>query len=370
MKAGTRRPNILITTEQYLVPIKSHGQRQTMARRRGRGAQSCHVRILIHDNENSRDNLVSTLKHIGNILLIASLCATTSVLAAVPPLECGEHVPLTKMIAEPDAYHGKKLWVVANVTIDFENMTACPSEKQTQSKYKSCLWLNIDDGPHTTDRDYARYQSKLQIWQQFNFQTVAIRATFDKALKGHFSMWPGGLTNITQISGHEGGWDFAANVAILRDICVVAFQVPKQPDDQRAMISGNQKLRNKDFDSAIIDFSRAISINPSNSGYYLIRANAREKKRDYAGAIADYTRALKHAREDKDVIFISRAEVRELAGDLDGAIADYTLVIEIKPKDADSYRRRGLMKQKKGDAKGAAADMERAKQLTQALSPP
>jgi len=140
--------------------------------------------------------------------------------------------------------------------------------------------------------------------------------------------------------------------------CVDKFQLPKQPDDKRAMVSGNQKLRNKDFDGAIIDFSRAISINPSNCGYYLIRANTREKKRDYASAVADYTQALEHGWEDKDVIFISRAEVRERVGDLDGAIADYTLMIEIKPKDADSYRRRGLMKQKKGDAKGAAADME------------
>jgi tetratricopeptide (TPR) repeat protein len=313
---------------------------------------------------------MNTLKQISRVLFAALLCATAPLLAAAAGPECGEHVPLAKLIANPDTYHGKALWVVANVSIDFENMTACPSEKEAQSERKNCLWLNIDDGPHKTDQDYTRYQSKLQIWQQFNLQTVAIRATFDKTLKGHFNMWPAGLRSVTEVSGHQDGWNFTANAAVPRSACVDKLQLPKQPDDERAMVSGNQKLRNKDFDGAIADFNRAISINPSNSGYYLIRANAREKKRDYAGAIADYTHALEHEWEDKEVIYISRAEVRELAGDLDGAIADYTLAIEVNPKDADSFRRRGLMKQKKGDAKGAVADMERAKQLTQALSPP
>ena len=312
----------------------------------------------------------NVLKHIGSILLAMLLYAETSVLATLPSLECPEPVPLDKLIANPDTYHGKALWVVAHVTIDFENMTACPSGKETQSKYKNCLWLNIDDGPHKTDQDYARHQSKLQIWQQFNLQTVAIRATFDKTLKGHFNLWPGGLTNITQISAYEGGWDFAANVAVLRDICVGTFQVPKQPDDQRAMISGNLKLRNKDIDGAIADFSRAISISPANGGYYLTRASAKGKYRDYVGAIADYTAAIKLMPEDKDSIYIFRAEMKEKSGDIGGAIADYTRAIKISPKDADIYRRRGLAKQKKGDAKGAAADMERVKQLTQALSPP
>lgn len=312
---------------------------------------------------------MDTLKHIGNFLLSTSLCLTTSVSVAVPPPECGEHVPLPKMITEPDAYHGKTLWVVADVTIDFENMTACPSEKQTQSKHKICLWLNIDDGPHTTDRDHARYQSKLKIWQQFNFQTIAIHATFDKTLKGHFNMWPGALTNITLISGHEGGWDFATNVAILHHPCVVAFQVPKQPDDQRAMLSGNQKLRNKDIEGAIADFSRAISLNPSNGGYFLIRANAKEKKRDYTGAIADYTSALKLAKEDKEVLYMTRAEAKERAGDLVGAIADYTKAIEISPNMANAYHSRGLAKQKKGDAKEAASDFDMAKRLTPVQSP-
>lgn len=317
----------------------------------------------------SGEKLMNTLKHIGSILSATLLCATTSVLAAAPDPECSERVALDKLIANPDAYHGKALWAVAYVTIDFENMTACPSENETQSK--NCLWLDIDDGPHKTDQDYARYESKWKIWkQQFDLQTVAIRATFDKTSKGHFSMWPGGLKNVTEVWGSQDGWSFTTNATAPRNACVGEMPIPKEPDGHRWMRLGNLKLTNKDYDGAIADFSRAISLEPSNVGYYLIRGNTKKKERDYPGAIADYTRAIKIEREDKDAMYVIRAEAREQMGDLDGAIADYTRAIEISPKFADAYHSRGLVKQKKGDAKGAAADLARAKQLTPAQSPP
>lgn len=148
----------------------------------------------------------------GRIFLAALLCATATAWAAAPERECGERVSLSKLIANPDAYHGKAVWVVAYATIEFESMTACPSANEVQMA--ACLWLNIDDGPYKTDGDYARYESKLKIWkQQFNLQTVAIRATFDKKERGHFSMWPGGLTNVTEVSEPQHGWNFAANAA-------------------------------------------------------------------------------------------------------------------------------------------------------------
>ena len=145
---------------------------------------------------------MSTLTRIIRIPFVALLCTSASALAA-PDQECGERVSLAALIANPDAYHGKTLWVVVYATIDFENMTACPSENETRAK--SCLWLDIDDGPYKTDQDYARYQSKLRTWEQFNLQTVAIRATFDKTLTGHLGMWPAELRNVKEVSGHQGG---------------------------------------------------------------------------------------------------------------------------------------------------------------------
>ncbi len=250
---------------------------------------------------------------------------TTPVLAATNAV-CGEPVPLAQLIANPDAHHGKTMWIVADVTVEFENMTACVPGKPKDRK--NCLWLTVDDGPYKTDQDYARYQSKLKTWQAYSYQTVAIQATFDKSSTGHFGMWPGGLRSVAEVLGYEGGWNFSTRAAVPRGACVAKFQLPKQPEDQRAMISGNLKLRKKDIDGAIADFNRAISINPSNSGYYVIRANAKERKRDYDGGIADCTQAIK-----------------------------------LSPKDAGGYHCRGVMKQKKGDTKGAEADFARGKAL-------
>jgi tetratricopeptide (TPR) repeat protein len=184
-------------------------------------------------------------------------------------------------------------------------------------------------------------------------------------------MWPGGLRSITEVSGHEDGWSFTSNAAVPRTACVGEFPVSRLPKESSSWIAaGNLKLRGSDYDGAIADFSRAISLEPSNSGYYLIRANAKERKRDYASAIADYTRAIEFAREDRDVMYVVRAEAREQVGDLDGAIADYTRAIEIDPTFYGNYKLRGLAKQKKGDTKGAAADFARAQRSAPAQSPP
>lgn len=300
-----------------------------------------------------------TPQRIGRILFIAFACATNLV-AAAPNPECGERVLPAQLIANPAAYQGKVLWVVAHVTIDFENMSACPSENETRSG--SCLWLNVDDGPFKTDQDHARYQSKLQIWKQFNLQTVAIHATFDQTETGHFGVWPGGLRNVTEMSAHQGGWSFATNAAVPRSACVAELPAPIESGERRFAL-GHLKFRNGDYDGAIVDFSRAIELDPGNSRHYLMRGNAKKQQRDYAGAIADYTRAIEFERDYKEVMFTARAGARELTGDLDGAIADYSRAIELDPKFDGTYRLRGLVKQEKGDHQGAAADFARAQQL-------
>lgn len=313
--------------------------------------------------------MMGMLKQIKRAVLTTLLCVVFPVWASGQNTECGETVLLEKLIANPDTYQGKTVWVRAYVSIDFENMTACPPEKDSMIEH--CLWLDIAGGSYDENQDYVRYESKLKIWQQrYNYQTVAIRATFDKTLKGHFSMWPGGLKDVTEVQGSEHGWSFSKNATVPRSSCVAAMQLPKEPGSHRWMRLGNLKLQDRDYDGAIADFSRAILLEPSNVGYYLIRGNTKNKKRDYFGAIADYTYAIENERDDKDVMYVIRAEVKEQAGDLDGAIADYTRAIEISPKFADAYRGRGLLRKKKGDSKGAASDMGQSAKFSPAQSLP
>jgi len=71
----------------------------------------------------------------------------------------------------------------------------------------------------------------------------------------------------------------------------------------------------------------------------------------------------------KDVMCGERAALMDLAGDLDGAIADCARSIEIEPKFDGAWRSHGLVKRKKGNAEGAAADLARAAKLTSAQTP-
>lgn len=132
----------------------------------------------------------------------ALLAAPASFAQACPQADGHPNATLASLIANPVTYHGKAVSVVAYVTIEFENMTACPSKDDTEFSHsiKHCLWLTIDDGPFKTDADYERYQTKLQAWQRFNRQRVVLRANFDKTEKGHFSMWPGGLGKVCDVS--------------------------------------------------------------------------------------------------------------------------------------------------------------------------
>ncbi len=152
---------------------------------------------------------------IAGILFAGLLGMPGPALLAAPNLACGASATLAELIANPAAYHGKALSVVGYVTIEFENMTLCPSA--TETRMSDCLWLTIDDGPHRTDADFARYQSKRQVWDRFHRKTVAIKANFDQVEKGHFSMWPGGLgkvTKVNDVSGQQAGWNFTANAAL------------------------------------------------------------------------------------------------------------------------------------------------------------
>ena len=272
--------------------------------------------------------------------MLFALWSTVSV--AAQSAECDQRVPLADLISSPSRYEGKPLWVVAHVTIQFENMTACSSASETQAK--NCLWLAIDDGPHQADRDYARYQSKLRHWMVFDGQTVAIHARLKQGASGHFGMWPGELASISELSGYKGGWSFADNTVAAPNDCVGVLPPPHESRGSDWMRTGNRELQQGNVDQAIADFGRAIALESRNGGYYIVRAQAKTKKRDYAGAIADYTQALGLVQDDRDVLYRIRAELKQRIGDIPGAAADLALARQLVPETsgvsaAHGYRR-------------------------------
>ncbi|WP_320664660.1 hypothetical protein [Prochlorococcus sp. MIT 1223] len=86
------------------------------------------------------------------------------------------------------------------------------------------------------------------------------------------------------------------------------------------------------YEGAIIDFTKAIELNPSNYGYFKRRAHAKHQYKDLNGAIKDYNNSIElnpiHAETYK-----LRGFTKELIGDIQGAIDDYSESIEHLSKE-------------------------------------
>jgi tetratricopeptide (TPR) repeat protein len=62
---------------------------------------------------------------------------------------------------------------------------------------------------------------------------------------------------------------------------------------------GITKYNLKDYSGSIIDFTKAIEINPEYAEAYYNRGISKDDIQDYLGAIADYTKAIKHINATK-----------------------------------------------------------------------
>ncbi len=141
-----------------------------------------------------------------------------------------------------------------------------------------------------------------------------------------------------------------------------------------AEASGNMNL----YKEAILDFDKALQINP----YYLDaihnRGSAKEKMNDNAGAIADFDRYIQtdynfHSSRNEQtnnsfsaqylIVLQNRATVKGKINDWEGAIVDLDKSILMKPDNAEAYYNRGMFKDKLGDLKGAIADFDVAAKM-------
>ncbi|MEH2196727.1 toll/interleukin-1 receptor domain-containing protein [Nostoc sp.] len=85
-------------------------------------------------------------------------------------------------------------------------------------------------------------------------------------------------------------------------------------------------------------------------------------RRDYKGAIKDYTQAIQLAPKNADA-YIKRGDARYWLKDYQGAIKDYTQAIQLAPKNADAYIKRGKIRHFIKNYQGAIKDYTQAIQI-------
>jgi tetratricopeptide (TPR) repeat protein len=117
---------------------------------------------------------------------------------------------------------------------------------------------------------------------------------------------------------------------------------------------------NQDYDRALADSNTAIRLNPKNAIAYFARGNAYDGKKDYDRAIADYTQAIR-LDPNFTLAYFGRGYAYADKKDYDRATADFTQVIRLDPNNAGAYGLRGsIYVEFKKDYDRAIADFTHA----------
>lgn len=114
-----------------------------------------------------------------------------------------------------------------------------------------------------------------------------------------------------------------------------------------------------EYDKAIVEFSRAIEIQPGNAIQHSNRGNAHFFKGDCEKAIDDYSRAIE-IKPDYANAYYNRGNAYYSKGDCDRAIEDFSRAIEIQPDFGEAYLNRGNAYSGRGDYDTAIDDYSKA----------
>ena len=125
---------------------------------------------------------------------------------------------------------------------------------------------------------------------------------------------------------------------------------------------GNAYYDQLSFDRAIEDYSRAIEIDPRDALAYNGRGNAYVDTKDFGRAIADYNRALELDPRNA-FVYNGRGNAYSDTKDYDRAISDYSRAIDIRPNFAWAYANRGFSNLRRKEHDRALADYNRAIEL-------
>jgi tetratricopeptide (TPR) repeat protein len=126
---------------------------------------------------------------------------------------------------------------------------------------------------------------------------------------------------------------------------------------------GDNFLRQKQWEDAIIAYTKAIEIDPNNAVAYNQRGLAyMYQVKSVDKMLEDFNKAIE-LDPRLAMAYYNRGTVYDSKGDYDKAIADFTRVIELSPKFAEVYALRGLSYKQSGNLVKAQADFGKAKEL-------
>ena len=128
---------------------------------------------------------------------------------------------------------------------------------------------------------------------------------------------------------------------------------------------GVEKFANEDYAEAIVNFDKAIELNPKYVRAHYMRGMAQFYLGDHASGIATLTQTLTIDSADPD-LYYSLGSVKANLGDYDDAMVDLDKAIELDAQHANTYANRGWAKLRHGESEAAGGNVEEAQDLYQA----
>ena len=192
----------------------------------------------------------------------------------------------------------------------------------------------------------------------FTFLCISINLFAQQGITEIIKLYEEGLFKYSELEDFDGATSDFKNV-------IVDFNKAIELDPEVAATydyRGRAKYYLDDEKGAIVDYNKAIELDPEVAATYDYRGRVKYYLEDYEGAIADYTKAIE-LDPDVAIYYNNRGEANSGIEDYEGAIEDYTNAIELDPEVAATYDYRGQAKYYLDDEKGAIADYNKAIEL-------
>lgn len=131
--------------------------------------------------------------------------------------------------------------------------------------------------------------------------------------------------------------------------------------------NGSRKMDLMDYHGAILDFSKAIQLNPKESFAFMYRGYCKAELEDYRGAISDYSKAIQLVDPWKEDLlaeaYNARGSAKSLLKDSSGAILDLNKAIELGEDSGSAYYNRGLTRIEMNQKELGCLDLSKAGEL-------
>ena len=124
-------------------------------------------------------------------------------------------------------------------------------------------------------------------------------------------------------------------------------------------ITAGNKSQKGDYRGAIVDYDKAIALNPQFDEIYFRRGIARTLIKDWQGAEADYTRAIA-TKPTYAEAYLHRGSTRNTLNNWRGAKSDFDIALALNPNSLPAYIGRGVALCELNDCKSGLNDYNRA----------